>query len=154
MTERDEFDTAGAYVAVKDLLGELVLFTPSEYVEEVTTDFGTKDAVTTDLVVLTQPGQPSYEDVMIFQGSLIGQLKRKIPTYAASGELIRAGRKILGVIGKGDAKKGQNPPYILESPTDAQKQLARDYLAGNAVDDAAAAAAPAADTSDPFAVKK
>lgn len=142
MSNRDEFDTAGAYVAVKDLLGELVLFSPTEYVEEVQTDFGTKDAVVTDLVVLTADGGPSeYQDVMIFQGSLIGQLKRKIPT----------GRKVLGVIAKGEAKKGQNAPYILGAPDDAQKQMARDFLAGRVVEQATESA-PADD--DPFAVKK
>ena len=37
---KDEFDTAGTYVAIKDLMGELVLFTPTEYLEEVATSFG------------------------------------------------------------------------------------------------------------------
>jgi hypothetical protein len=149
---KDEFDTAGAYVAVKDLLGELVLFTPSEYVDEVTTDFGTKDAIITDLVVLSQDGQPTYDDVMIFQGSLIGALKRKIPVTAnpAQGIAAREGRKVLGVIAKGDAKKGQNAPYILTQPDDDQKQMARDYLAGRVVEQATSDE-PAA---DPFAVKK
>lgn len=142
MSNRDEFDTAGTYVAVKDLLGELVLFSPTEYVEEVKTDFGDKDAVMTDLVVLTAEGGPTeYQDVMIFQGSLIGQLKRKI----------QGGRKLLGVIAKGEAKKGQNAPYILASPDDAQKQMARDYLAGRTVE-AATSSEPVQD--DPFAVKK
>ena len=136
---KDEFDIAGSYVAIKDLLGELVLFTPTEYVEEVTTDFGTKDVVLSNMVVLTAEGGPAeYDDQMIFQGSLIGQLKRKIP----------GGRKLLGVIAKGEAKKGQNAPYILTSPTDEQKQLARDFLAGRTID---AATEPEAD--DPFAVK-
>ena len=140
MAKTDEFDTAGSYVAIKDLLGELVLFTPTEYVEEVSTDFGTKDAVMADLVVLTAEGGPvEYDDTMIFQGSLIGQLKRKIP----------GGRKLLGVIAKGEAKKGQNAPYILSAPTDDQKQMARDFLAGRVV---AAATAPA-EVEDPFAVK-
>lgn len=147
---KDEFDTAGAYVAVKDLLGELVLFTPTEYVEEVKTDFGDKDAVITDLVVLTQEGQPEYDQVMIFQGSLIGTLKRKIPLYE-NGRLMREGRKVLGVISKGEAKKGQNAPFILAQPDDEQKQLARDFLAGRTVE-AATSADDAAD--DPFAVKK
>lgn len=137
MATKDEFDTAGSYIAIKDLLGELVLFTPTEYVEEVQTDFGTKDAVMTDLVVLSQAGT-EYDDVMIFQGSLIGQLKRKIP----------GGRKLLGVIGKGEAKKGQNAPYILEAPTDEQKQTARDFLAGRTIE-----AATEPEAEDPFAVK-
>lgn len=76
MAKTDEFDSAGSYVAIKNLLGELVLFTPTEYIEEVKTDFGDKDAVMTDLVVLTAEGGPTeYEDQMVFQSSLIGQLK-------------------------------------------------------------------------------
>lgn len=134
---KDEFDSAGSYVAIKDLLGELVLFTPTEYIEEVKTDFGDKDAVMTDIVVLSQGGV-EYEDAMIFQGSLIGALKRKIPT----------GRKLLGVVAKGEAKKGQNAPYILEAPTDEQKQIARNYLAGLTIE-----AATSAEPEDPFAVK-
>jgi hypothetical protein len=77
---------------------------------------------------------------MIFQGSLIGALKRKIPT----------GRSLLGVIAKGEAKKGQNAPYILSAPTDEQKQMARDFLAGRKVE----AAVPSAEDDDPFAVKQ
>lgn len=140
MAKTDEFDSAGSYIAIKDLLGELVLFTPTEHVEEVTTDFGTKDAVLANLVVLTAEGGPAeYDDQMIFQGSLIGQLKRKIP----------GGRKLLGVIAKGEAKKGQNAPYILAAPTDEQKQVARDFLAGRVIQ---AATEPTPD-EDPFAVK-
>lgn len=141
MPKNDEFDSAGSYVAIKDLLGELVLFTPTEHVEEVQTDFGTKDAVMANLVVLTAADGPAeYDDQMIFQGSLIGQLKRKIP----------GNRKLLGVIAKGEAKKGQNAPYILTAPTDEQKQMARDFLAGRVIQ---AATEPAAADEDPFAVK-
>ncbi len=149
---RDEFDSASAYVAIKDLMGELVLFTPSEHVEEVQTDFGQKDAVLTDIVVLSQDGAPEFNDVMIFQGSLIGQLKRRVPQRnQATGQVIREGRKLLGRIGKGEAKKGQNAPYILVDPSDDDKQAARDYLAGRIVAAAAPASTPAAE--DPFAVK-
>lgn len=125
MSQRDEFDTAGSYVAIKDLLGELVLFTPTEYIEEVKTDYGVKDAVMSDLVVLSR-GCEEFRDSMIFQGSLIGALKRKIGT----------GRKLLGRIGKGEAKKGQSAPFILEAPSAEDQQIARDYLAGRVVEDA------------------
>jgi hypothetical protein len=137
MARNDEFDTAGEYISTKDLLGELVLFTPTEYVEEVQTPFGVKDAVITDLVVLSQDGTPEYNSVMMFQGKLIGQLKRKIPN----------GRKLLGVIAKGEAEKGQSAPYILAAPTEEQAQIARDYLAGRTIQ----AAAPSK-ADDPFAV--
>lgn len=140
MTQRDEFDSAsGSFVAMKDLVGELVLFTPHEHIQEITTTFSkdkddTKDAVRTDLVVLTQ-GCEAYEDVLVFQGSLIGSLKRKIP----------GGRKLLGRIIMGEAKKGQSAPYKLAAPSEADEQMARDYLAGRVV----ASATPESD--DPFA---
>lgn len=141
MTQRDEFDSAGTMLKIADHLGELVLFTPHEYVDKdngVDTSFGKKDYVLTDAVILTAEGGPAeYDDAMILQGSLIGQLKRKIP----------GGRKLLGRIAKGEAKKGQQPPYVLSAPSDADKQLARDYLAGRVIE-VAAPAAPA----DPFAV--
>jgi len=151
MTQRDEFDSAGAYVAIKDLEGELVLFTPSEYVEQFETSFGTKDAVVTDLVVLTEQGGPAeYADQMVFQGSLIGALKRRVPSVdTGTGRVIREGKKLLGRIAKGEAKKGQNAPYILTEPSDADKQMARDYLAGRTVEQAAPDDAKA---TDPFAV--
>lgn len=140
MSRSDEFDSAGAYVAIKELVGELVLFTPTEHLSDVETDFGKKDPVLTDLVVLSQDGQPEYTDVMVFQGSLIGMLKRKIAS----------GRKVLGVVSIGEAKKGQNAPYILTQPDDAQKQMARDYLAGRVVEQATSRD----EGDDPFAVKK
>lgn len=141
MTQRDEFDSAGTLLKIADHIGELVLFTPHEYVDKdngVDTSFGVKDYVLTDAVILTAEGGPAeYVDAMILQGSLIGQLKRKIP----------GGRKLLGRIAKGEAKKGQQPPYVLSAPSDADKQLARDYLAGRVIE-VAAPSAPA----DPFAV--
>ncbi len=143
MSQRDEFDTAGTFVAMKDLLGELILFTPTEYVAEVVTIFSDKDnpkdAVITDLVVLSQEGTPEHLDVMILQGKLIGALKRKIP----------GNRKLLGVLSKGEPKKGMEAAYVLDAPDEAQQQMARDYLAGRTV----AAATESAD-DDPFAVKK
>lgn len=140
MARTDEFDTAGAHVKIAELLGELVLFTPTEYVEEFQTEFRMQDAVVTDLVVLSAENGPAeYSDVMIFQGSLIGALKRKIPT----------GRKLLGVVAKGEAKKGQNAPYILTAPTDEQKELASRYLAGQKIDPVKPNMTKA---EDPFAV--
>jgi hypothetical protein len=142
MTQRDEFDTAGSFLKLADNLGELILFTPTEYFDQengMDTSFGKKDYVLTDAVVLTAEGGPAeYIDTTILQGSLIAQLKRKIP----------GGRKLLGRIAKGEAKKGQNAPYILAAPDEADKQMARDWLAGRTVAEAAPAAAPA----DPFAV--
>ena len=138
---RDEFDAAGEHVQIKDLEGELVLFTPLAHVEEVVTSFGTKDAILTDLVVLSQEGQPEYEEALVFQGALIATLKRRIKVEQSmerdpiSGVVsyfeTTTSRRVLGVISKGEAKKGQSAPYILGPTTDEQKDLARAYTKDN-----------------------
>ncbi len=139
MTQRDEFDTPGDDIKVADYEGHLILFTPIEYIKVVPTIHGDKDVVDTDMVVLTADGGPEeFQGVRVFQSALVGSLKRKID----------GGRKLLGVLGKGEAKRGQSAPYVLHGPTDEQKQIARDYLAGRTV----AAALPAKDPHDPFAV--
>lgn len=138
---RDEFDSAGEHVLIKDLEGELVLFTPLQHVKDVATSFGVKDAVIADLVVLTQDGQPEHEDVMVFQGMLIAALKRRIKTAESidrdpvTGVVTKfettTSRRVLGVISKGEAKKGQSAPFTLGETTEAHKDLARAYVAAN-----------------------
>lgn len=139
---RDEFDNAGEFVKVADLEGHLVLFTPTKYVEEVQTSFGESDALMTDVVVFNEDGSvDEHDDVMIFQGALIGTLKRKLKTVhtierdPATGVVTRyrdtTTRRVLGVLGKGEAKKGQSAPYILMPASDEQKAVARAYVAEN-----------------------
>jgi hypothetical protein len=153
-TQRDEFDSAGSGAQVKlaEILGRTVLFSPTEYVglEKdaagnvigggiMTTDYGRKDVIITDLVVLDADGGPEvFEDVMIFNGKPIGALKRRV------------GRKYLAVIGQSAEKIKGNYAIELHEPSEAQKQLARDYLAGRAV----AAATDSSDDKkdDPWAV--
>lgn len=148
MAQRDEFDVAGSFVPLKTLVGELLYFTPTEYVEKdpsdptsgIKTDFGYKDAVITDITVLTNPGGPvTHHDQMVLQGKMIGQLKRRITT----------GRSLLGRLVLGEKKPNQNAPYEIVAPSEDDMQMARDFLAGRTV---SAAAAPAAEAEDPFAV--
>ena len=80
----DDFDSASEYVNMSDLVGELLLFTPTEYIEAdedtqqgVNTMYGYKDAIISDVAVVSK-GE-SYDQVMILQGTLIGALKRKLP---------------------------------------------------------------------------
>lgn len=140
---RSDFDNAGEYVKVTDFEGELILFTPTQYVDEVETTFGTKDAVITDIAVLSADGNTEHDDVMVFQGSLIAALKRRIKVNKtierdpASGVVSEyettTTRRVLGVLGKGEAKKGQNAPYVLEPASEAQVALAAAYHAANPV---------------------
>lgn len=138
---RDEFDVPGNYVQIKDLMGELVLFTPYEHVENISTANGDKDAVLCDIVVLSQEGQPEYTDSLVFQGALIAALKKRLKTEDSMDRdpvtgvvteyVTTTSRRVLGVIGKGDAKKGQNAPFILEPATPEHVEIARKYSAEN-----------------------
>lgn len=137
---RSEFDNAGSHVAIKDLEGETLLITPIEYLEEVATSFGTKDAVSCDVVVLHDDGTfTEHPETLIFQGALIGALKRRIskrngldrdPNSGVVTETVTTTvRRVLGVLAKGEAKKGQSAPFILNSATDDQVALANAYVA-------------------------
>lgn len=152
--QRDEFDSAGsgARTNLREQMGKLVLFSPTEYLAlekdgngnvigggVMTTDYGRKDAVVTDMVVIDAVGGPEkFEDVMIFNGKPIGDLKRRV------------GGMYLARIAEGTEKVKGNYPILLAEVTEADKQIARDYLAGRKVAAATAPAAPSAE--DPFAV--
>lgn len=60
-----------------------------------------------------------HNDVLIFQGVLIGNLRGAIPGK----------KKVLGRLGRGEASKGKSAPWILNAPTEDDKGVARAYLA-------------------------
>lgn len=105
---------------VTDYNGSLLLITPKEYKESIATSYGEKDAVAVDLVVLDGTDEvEEHEDVLLFQGVLIGQTKGKVNKGM-----------VLGRLGQRPATKpGQNPAWALEDPTDEDKDAARAYLA-------------------------
>jgi len=132
----DPFDTptTSEYLDFSSLVGKLILFSPTEYVAKdeandkgIKTINGLKDAVITNLVVLSDGEPAAHDNVMILQGSLIAYLKKK----ALAGEGMVLGRLTKGV----PAQKGWKPPYKLEVPSDKDKQIARDYLASLKDDD-------------------
>lgn len=139
---RDEFDAAGEYVQISELEGKLLLVTPYEHVEGITTIHGEKDAIRADIAVLNEDGTyDEYEDVMVFQGALIAALRRRIKVEKSMGRDPVTGivshfetttvRRVLGVLGKGEAKRGQSAPFQFQATTDEQKDLARAYQAKN-----------------------
>lgn len=141
MSEHDDFDDPiqGDRFTVADYLGRLCLFSPVEYRDKeknpVKTEYGEKDAVITDIVVLaTEKGQEveEFTGSMILQGNLIGVLKAK----AKAGE-----GRVLGTLALGERKSGQKPPYILVPATDAEKNLYRAWRKANPLQ-----------VEDPFAV--
>lgn len=113
---------------------QLLLVTPTEYVESINTSYGDTDAVRVDLVVLDGPeGPDEVEDTLVFQRMLIGALKRQAKFNAANDVDPATGypKMTLGVLiaDKEQQKKGQDAPWVLKEPDAAQAQLAREYLA-------------------------
>lgn len=116
----DQFDSPASGAKITDFEGMLLLCTPTSFVEGILTTFGPADAVETTVDVLdgAKSGE-AHAAVRIFQKALIGQLRPKVGT----------GRMVLGRLGRGIAKAGQSAPWILQDPSDADKQAARTHLA-------------------------
>jgi len=117
--------------------GQLLLVTPTEYVESINTSFGDTDAVRVDLVVLDGPDGPEeVEDTLVFQRLLISALKAQAKFNERHGVDPATGfpKMTLGVLKPNEdkQKKGQDAPWDLLEPDAAQAQMARDYLANKA----------------------
>jgi hypothetical protein len=111
---------AGDKIDMKALVGRLLLVYPKRIELGVQTQaFGAKDPLVADVVVLDgpNPGEQLHE-VFIFPGALIGQLKH----------LIGNPNPVLGRLGYGVAKPGQNPPYELGLYDHTDEQTARHWL--------------------------
>lgn len=105
---------------ISEVEGELVLITPLSVEEDIDTVHGSADAIKANIVVLDEkkPAKSeSHDGALIFQRVLQSQL----------GPFVGK-RKVLGRIGRGVAKKGQDAPYVIEDPTEADKAVAREYL--------------------------
>lgn len=123
MSTNDLFDGPGSSVGIQwsDMEGRLLLVTPQSVEDSIKTSFGETTAVRADVVVLDGPSAPDeYGDTLIFPKVLQGQVRGN----AGSG------RMNLGRLGKGNAKPGQSAPWLLGEPTDADKAIARAFLAG------------------------
>jgi hypothetical protein len=146
MSNEDPFKSGsdgGAGITEYD--GQLLLVTPTEYVESMSTSFGDTDAVRVDFAVLDAPdGVVEVEDTLVFQRMLISALKRQAKFNEAHGvdEATGHPKMTLGVLVQDEdrKKKGQSAPWVLAEPNAEQTQLARDYLAGKK-----------AEPADPFA---
>lgn len=121
----DEFGDPGERSNFKlaDHEGAVLLITPRSLEEDIETSFGNADAIKADIVVLSKTNgkrlaEPEeHSGVLIFQRVVIGQLEEKVGVG-----------RVVGVIGRGVAKKGQDAPFLIELATDEQKSWARDYL--------------------------
>lgn len=106
---------------MKEHVGDVLLFTPTEYKSEgVDTEFAkNRDLLIADVVVIAPKVEDceSFPGTWVFQGRLIRKLKGKVGNGMVLGKLIQD-----------DSTKG-NPAFDLEDPSDAAKAAARAYLA-------------------------
>jgi hypothetical protein len=100
------------FFEIKKYIGSLVLVAVNEYIPSFTTAQGTAPAVRAEVAVVDGPGAGDrYPDAMFFGRRIVPQLQRSV------------GTTILGRIGQGEKKAGQNAPFQLEKagPGDADK---------------------------------
>lgn len=124
MTDAFSAPAAGGRFNAEASNGRLLLIRPDEYKTGISTTFGVKDAISANIVVIDEKAVDKSEEIdgaLLFGGVLIGQLKSKI------GQGL-----VLGRLEQGTAKVGQKPPWRLADPTDAEKDVARAYLATKA----------------------
>lgn len=95
--------SSSADIKPADLEGHLLVVEPLEYVENMPTSMGEKDAVRVTIHDISE--QTTHEDVLWFPRVLVGSLKGRI------------GQKVLAVLGKGTAKPGQSAPWVLIDAT-------------------------------------
>ncbi len=100
-----------------DNKGALLLFFPTQLQQGIKTAHGESDAVAARIVRLND-GR-IYDNALIFPTALVTQLKAAVPDGM-----------VLGTLGQGENTKG-NPPWLLSPHTEADVQVAEQWLAAN-----------------------
>jgi len=125
----------GTVLKPADVEGHLLVVEPVEFIASMATSMGESDAVSVTVYDITT--QETHESVLWFSRVLVGSLKGRI------------GQKVLGVMGKGEAKPGQTAPWVLKDASGEPKAVkaATDYLVANVAEQLAppADATPDAD---------
>ena len=98
--------------------GHLLLFFPSAFRADVPTQNGVADCVDTKIVDL-DTGQV-LNDAKVWGKAMVPQLKGAVPDGM-----------VLGRLGQGQGKAGNNPPWILHPHTEQEVAVAERYLAAN-----------------------
>ena len=98
--------------------GHLMLFFPSQFDQNIPTVNGTADAVTSRIVDL-DTGEV-LDDAKVWGKAMVPQLKGAVPDGM-----------VLGRLGQGQSKGGNNPPWILHPHTEQDVAVAEQWLAAN-----------------------
>lgn len=111
--------TATTGWTVADSEGHLVVIDVQSHELNVVTSLGERDAIKATVHDITD--SETHDEVLIFPKVLVGSLKGRV------------GQKVLGTIGKGVAKPGQNAPWVLfDASTDTGAvDKATAYLLGS-----------------------
>ena len=118
----DDFSSPGTAVGIQweDYKGALLLFTVKGVETEIPTRYGDSDAVRVAINVLDGANEgDGFADTLVFPKVLQAQLRGSV------------GGRVLGRLSQGEKKSGQNAPWKLEDPTEADKTLARAWIAKN-----------------------
>jgi len=113
--------TQGDPVEWSDINGALLILDVIEVTQEINTVHGPADAVRANVYVVegTRAGA-EYNDALIFPRMLKSQLRGKV------------GKKVLGRLTQGEAKRGQSPPWMLEAARAGDADKATEHLARRA----------------------
>ena len=132
--------SGGEGVSAADVDGHIIVVEPLEYVTSITTSYGEKDAVRCRVHDLST--QTTHEDCLWFPMALVGQLKGLI------------GQRVLGQMGRGEAKAGQSAPWKITPLNDNADAVtaATAYLTQQTSATLTAPAAPAAPAAAPSAL--
>ena len=91
--------SGGNVLKPADIEGHLLIVEPLEFRKDMPTSMGESDAIACTVHDVTT--SETHEDILWFSRVLVGSLKNRI------------GGKVLGRMGKGNAKPGQTAPWIL-----------------------------------------
>ncbi|MGH3499743.1 MAG: hypothetical protein ACRDQA_02400 [Nocardioidaceae bacterium] len=117
-------EPGGAGITWGDFEDNLTVVEPLEFEPGLETAYGTRDAVRANVFFIKGKGKAEeFEDTLIFGKVLIGQVRRKI------------GAIVVGRLTKGEAKKGQNAPWVLAEGSNAKadRKKASTFLAERSV---------------------
>jgi hypothetical protein len=106
----------------EDHNGKLLIVEPLAVETGIQTQYGLSDAVRANVYVLTGPNEAEeFNDTLIFPKLLQSQTRSQI------------GKKVVGRLGQGLKKAGQNPPWIIEEAAAEDIEKAKSYLANKGV---------------------
>ena len=101
---------------ISDDVNQAILVRPTEYIPSMKTTQGVSDAVRADWIVLTGPNQGQVRNgSLIFQKVLKSELRAILGTPKPL---------MVAVLGMGEARNGNNAPYLFAPADDATKALA------------------------------